>query len=233
MADQVLLITGASSGIGAATARRAAEAGYRIALAARRPEPLAALAAELGGPARAIDVPVDVTDWSSQQQMVATTLEAFGAIDAVFANAGMLSAPGWMAEPVEQWREMVLTNVYGAAITVRAALEAITAARGHIVLTSSRAGRYPIAGSLYGATKSAVTAMGEALRMELHSQGVRVTVVHPGWVDTPMLDGAIFPEPPGDILTADDIARAVLYALGQPPRISVNELLVRPTVQPV
>jgi NADP-dependent 3-hydroxy acid dehydrogenase YdfG len=229
MADPVLLITGASSGIGAATARAAAKAGYRVALAARRSEPLAALAEQLGGPSRAIPVTVDVTNWADQQRMVTATLEAFGSIDAVFANAGMNGLAGWTADSVEHWREMVLTNVYGPAITVRAALDAVIDSRGHVVLTSSRAGRYPIAGSLYGATKSAVTAMGEALRLELHGHGVRVTVVHPGWVDTPMFPG----EPPADILTADDIARAVVFALQQPPRVSVNELLVRPTVQPV
>jgi NADP-dependent 3-hydroxy acid dehydrogenase YdfG len=229
MADPVLLITGASSGIGAATARRAAEAGYRLALAARRPEPLATLAEELGGPSRAIPVTVDVTDWADQQRIVTTVLEAFGSIDAVYANAGMNGLPGWTTDSVEHWREMVLTNVYGPAITVRAALDAVIASRGHVLLTSSRAGRYPIAGSLYGATKSAVTAMGEALRLELHAHGVRVTVVQPGWVDTPMFPG----EPPADILTADDIARAVVFALQQPPRVGVNELLVRPTVQPV
>jgi len=229
MPEPVLLITGASSGIGAATARLAAAAGYRLALTARRAEPLAALAEDLGGPSRAIPITVDVTDWTDQQRMVALTLEAFGSIDAVFANAGMNGMPGWTTDSVDHWRAMVLTNVYGPAITIRAALDALVASRGHVVLTSSRAARYPIAGSLYGATKSAVTAMGEALRLELHGHGVRVTVVHPGWVDTPMFPG----EPPADILTAEDIAHAVLYALQQPQRVSVNELLVRPTVQPI
>jgi NADP-dependent 3-hydroxy acid dehydrogenase YdfG len=227
MADPVLLITGASSGIGAETARHAVGGGYRVALAARRAEPLAALAQELGGPERAIPLSVDVTDWEAQQQMVADTLSAFGAIDAVFANAGLNSLAGWKTDPVEHWRTMVLTNVYGPAITVRAAYDAIVASRGHVLMTSSRAGRYPIAGSLYGATKSAVTAMGEALRMEFHGTGVRVTVLHPGWIDTPMFPG----EPPPDILIPEDLARAAMYALAQPARVNVNEILVRPTVQ--
>ena len=228
MADRVLLITGASSGIGAATARQAAAAGYRVALAARREEQLAELAAELGGPTRALAIRCDVAEWADQQRLVAATLEAFGAIDAVFANAGVNSAPGWKTEPVEQWREMLLTNVYGAALTVRAAYDALVERQGRILLTSSRAGRYPIAGSLYGCAKAAVTAMGESLRLEFNGTGVQVSVIHPGWVQT-----RLFPDPPDDILLPEDLARAVCWVLEQPQRVDVNELLIRPTVQPI
>src|SRR5215208_2310346 len=117
---KVLLITGASSGIGAATARRAAEAGWRLVLAARSQDKLAALAEELGGTERAVAVRCDVTEWDDVQAAVAHGLEAFGRLDAVFANAGFGGARGWEAESVDRWRDMILTNVYGAAITVRA-----------------------------------------------------------------------------------------------------------------
>jgi NADP-dependent 3-hydroxy acid dehydrogenase YdfG len=225
----VLLITGASSGMGAATARAAAALGFRLALAARREEPLHALADELGGPEKAIAIRCDVTDWDDQQAAVATAIDAFGSLDAVFANAGMHSMPGWKAEPVEQWREMILTNVYGAALTARAAYDALIASQGRLLLTSSRAAKWPIAGSLYGCAKSAVTAMGEALRLEFNGTGVQVCVIHPGWVGTPMVADI---ELPDGILVPEDIARAAAFVLTQPKGVDISEMLVRPTVQP-
>src|SRR4051794_3300320 len=222
----VLLITGASSGIGAATARRAAASGRRVVLAARSVGKLDELAAELGGEDRAIAVACDVTEWADVQGAVAAATGAFGRLDAVFANAGFGGARGWEREDVERWREMILTNVYGAAITVRAALPALRETRGHIVLTGSVAGRRALAGSVYSCTKFAVTAMGEALRQDVDGTGIRVTLVEPGIVDTPFFD-----ERPADGLEADDVARAVLFALDQPPHVDVNEILVRPTAQ--
>src|SRR3954468_20586180 len=147
--DPVLLITGASSGIGAATARHAAAAGYRLVLAARSQDRLQALAHDLGGPRRAVAARCDVTDWADVQGAVARATEAFGGLDAVFANAGFGGERGWEKQDVEHWREMVLTNVYGAAITVRAALPALRERRGHILLTGSVAGRRALPGSLY------------------------------------------------------------------------------------
>jgi NADP-dependent 3-hydroxy acid dehydrogenase YdfG len=226
----VMLITGASTGIGAATARRAAEAGYRVALAARSADKLESLASELGGDEQAIAVPTDVTDFSAQEQLVQRTRDAFGRLDVAFANAGFGAKRGFLEEDPEQWRAMVLTNVLGAAYTIRAALPAIreTAEQGHILLTSSVAGRRALPGSLYSATKHAVTAMAEALRQELRQAGdrIRVTSIEPGMTDTPFFDSR-----PSDALEDDDIARAVLYALSQPPRVDVNELLIRPTSQ--
>jgi NADP-dependent 3-hydroxy acid dehydrogenase YdfG len=226
VADPVFVITGASTGIGAATARRAAEVGYRVALAARSVEKLEALAEELGGEERALAVRCDVTEWSEQEALARRTLDAFGRIDVVFANAGFGAKRGFLEETPEFWRSMVLTNVLGPALTVRATLEAVKEARGHILLTSSVAGRRAIAGSLYSATKWAVTGMGEALRQELNGTGVRVTLIEPGLVDTPFFDS---PVPDG--LEADDIARAVMFAVSQPPHVDVNEMLIRPTAQ--
>jgi len=224
--EPVLLITGASSGIGAATARHAREAGWRLVLAARSQEKLEALAEELGGQASALAVVCDVTDWDSQQRMVQAALDAFGGIDAAFANAGFGGTRGFLKDTPEKWREMILTNVYGAALTVRATIPALTASKGHLLLTSSVAGRRVLPGSLYSVTKHAVTAMGEAARQDLHGTGIRVTLIEPGMVDTPFFD-----DRPTEALEGDDIARAVMYAISQPPHVSVNEILVRPTAQ--
>jgi NADP-dependent 3-hydroxy acid dehydrogenase YdfG len=226
MSDRVFLITGASSGIGAATARRAAEAGYRVVLAARGVDRLAELADELGAPERALAVRCDVTEFEQQQAMVERALAEYGQLDVAFANAGFGASRSFLAESPEHWRSMVLTNVYGVALTIRAALPAVRDAQGHFVLTGSVAGRRALPGSLYSATKWAVTAMGESLRQELNDTGVRVTVVEPGMVDTPFFD-----KPVSDALEADDVARAVLFAVSQPPHVDVNEILVRPTAQ--
>ena len=224
--DPVLLITGASTGIGAATAHAAVDAGFRVALAARSEDRLTALAGELGGDERALARRCDVTRWEDQEAMVASVLDAFGRIDATFANAGFGARRGFENETPEFWREMVLTNVLGVAYTIRATLPAMRDSAGHYLLTSSVAGRRAMQGSLYSATKHAVTAMGEALRQELNGTGVRVTLVEPGMVDTPFFDNR-----PTDALAAEDIARAVMYALTQPPHVDVNEILIRPTAQ--
>jgi NADP-dependent 3-hydroxy acid dehydrogenase YdfG len=224
----VFLITGASSGIGEATARQAAESGYRLVLGARSADRLAALADELGGPERALAVTCDVTEWDQQQSLVETTLERYGRLDVAFANAGFGARRGFLAESPEQWRSMVLTNVYGAALTIRATMPALKKSRGHLLLTGSVAGRRALPGSLYSATKWAVTAMGESARQEFNDTGVRVTLVEPGMVDTRFFDAGA----PEGALKADDVARAVMFAVSQPPHVDVNEILVRPTAQP-
>ena len=226
MADPVFLITGASSGIGEATARRAAEAGYRLVLGARSADRLATLADQLGGPERAIAVRCDVTEWDDQQALAAAAEDAFGQIDVAWANAGFGAPRGFLESTIEHWREMVLTNVYGAALTVRATLPALKESRGHLLLTGSVAGRRALPGSLYSCTKWAVTAMAEAARLELDGSGVRVSLIEPGMTDTPFFDRS-----PKDALEADDIARAVMFAVSQPPHVDVNEVLVRPTAQ--
>jgi NADP-dependent 3-hydroxy acid dehydrogenase YdfG len=123
---------------------------------------------------------------------------------------------------------MVLTNVYGAALTIRATYDALAESKGHLILTSSIAGRRALQGSLYSATKFAVTAMGEAARLDFNDTGVRVTLIEPGMVDTPFFDEP----PPIRALEADDIARAVMFAIAQPPHVDVNEIMIRPTAQP-
>jgi NADP-dependent 3-hydroxy acid dehydrogenase YdfG len=230
--DPVLLITGAGSGIGAATARSAAEH-YRLVLAGRRIKALDVVSGELGGTERALPVRCDVSEWDQVEEMVARALERFGRIDAVFVNAGFGAKPGFLAESVEHWRAMVLTNVLGPALTIRATLpHLLERGSGHYVITSSVAGRLVLPGSLYSATKWAATAIGQNLRAELRqthqNSAIRVTVIEPGVVDTPFFDNR-----PGEgVLGDEDIARTVLWALEQPPNVDLNEILVRPTKQP-
>jgi NADP-dependent 3-hydroxy acid dehydrogenase YdfG len=220
----VFLITGASTGIGAATARQAAQAGYDVVLAARSEDKLQALASEIGG----LAVRCDVTEWDEQEALVQRALDAYGQIDVVFANAGFGAARGFLKETPEFWKSMVLTNVYGCALTIRATMLALTESKGHLLLTSSVAGRRSLPGSLYSATKHAVTAMGEAARLEFNDTGVRVTLIEPGAVDTPFFDSA----PKIRALDADDVARAVMFVVSQPAHVDINELLIRPTAQP-
>ncbi|MBN1529619.1 MAG: SDR family oxidoreductase [Thermoleophilaceae bacterium] len=224
--DPVMVITGASSGIGAATARRAVEFGHRVVLAARSEDRLEGLAGELGDGALAVRC--DVTSWDDQQQLVAATLERFGRMDVFFANAGFGARRGFLEETVEHWQAMIDTNVLGAALSIRAALGHFREQNaGHMLLTSSVAGRRVLAGSLYSATKWAVTAMGEALRQEVAETDIKVTLIEPGMVDTPFFDN-----PVSNALEPDDIARAVMFALTQPAHVDVNEVLVRPIHQP-
>jgi len=233
MSDPVLLITGASSGIGAATARAAAEQGYRLVLAARREDDLERLAGELGGDERARAVRCDVTEWDQVEALAAAAIDAFGSVDAVFANAGFGATRGFLEESPEQWRSMVLTNVLGVALTIRATLpHLLERGTGHFLITGSVAGRRALPGSLYSATKWAVSAIGEALRQELRSmhdnQRIRVTLIEPGMVDTPFFENRPGPE---KALHDEDIAAAVIYALSQPERVDVNEILIRPSSQ--
>lgn len=224
MQNGVLLITGASSGIGAATARAAAREGYKLVLAARSSDKLTALAQELG-PENVLACELDVTNMEQQQAMVEQALETFGRLDGVFANAGRGGSPGGFSEADhDAWREMILTNIYGVGLTIQACLPALKRSKGHVLLTGSAAGRTTIPGSMYSATKWAVTGIGYNLREELRGTGMRVTLIEPGMVDTPF-----FAEPPTYALDDRDIANAVIYALAQPAHVDVNEILIRPT----
>jgi len=229
----VLLITGASTGIGAATARQAVEVGWRVVLGARSEDPLRKLAGELGGDDHALTRRCDVSSFEEQEALVAVALEGFGRLDAVFANAGTGAGRGFLNESVEHWRTMVETNVLGVALTIRAALPHLRdAGGGHFVITGSVAGHRPLPGSLYSATKFAVGAMAEGLRQEIRNDmpetDIRVTLVSPGMVDTPFFDNR-----PDNALEGADVARAVMYALSQPPHVDVNEILLRPVSQPM
>lgn len=225
--DKVMLITGASSGIGAETARRAVEGGYRVVLAARNEDKLKSLAQELGAD-KALAVPTDVAEWPEVEALAKAAVSEFGRIDVVFANAGFGADRGFLESSPEEWRSMVLTNVYGVALTIRATLPTLLEQdSGHYAITGSVAGRRNLPGSLYSATKWAVGAISESLRQELRAtrdnHTIRVTLIEPGMTDTPFFDNR-----PQQALEPDDIARSVIWALSQPESVDVNEILVRP-----
>jgi len=230
MDDRVLLVTGASRGLGAATARLAAAAGFKVALVARKLESVAPLAAELGAD-RALALGADVGDWPGISAAVAETVEKFGRLDAAFANAGIGVGTSFFGDDdpdPRAWEPMVRTNVLGAAYTARAALPELKKTTGHLLITGSVAGRYIRNASMYSVTKWAVTGLAGAIREEAVGTGVRVTLINPGMTDTDILSEAQRKKPN---LQPDDVARAVLYALQQPPSVDVNEILVRPTGQ--
>ena len=239
LAGRVSIVTGASSGIGEATARLLAENGCNVALAARRKERLESLAAEIGD--QALAVPTDITDPESAARLVARTVEHFETVDVLVNNAGLgLYAPITEGNP-EDWRRMFDVNVLGALYVTRAAARyMLQRGSGAIVFVSSAAGRrVPHGhGAVYAATKHAITAISEGLRIDLHDKGIRVINVEPGLVRTEFPQNS-FGSPDEYYaakeyapLEAQDIAEAVLYAIRQPARVSVNEVLIRPTKQP-
>ena len=239
LAGRVAVVTGASSGIGEATARLLAKEGCNVVLAARREDRLTALAAELRE--GTLVAPTDVSDPAACAALVARTLERFGSLDILINNAG-LGLYGSIAEgDPEDWRKMFDVNVLGVLYTTRAAVrQMLRQGAGDVLFVSSLAGRrVPRAdGTVYAATKHAVNAIAEGLRMDVHEKGIRVLNVEPGLVRTEFPESShpsaqeYYAEKEYTPLEAEDVARAVVYALVQPPRVSVNEILVRPTEQP-
>jgi clavulanate-9-aldehyde reducatase len=241
LAGRVAAVTGASSGIGAATARALSRAGATVALAARRRDRLEALAEELEGEASVHEV--DVGDEAQARSFIEAAHAQHGGLHVLVNNAGvMLLGPVEGADTAE-WRRMLDVNLWGLLICTHAALPLIAASGGgDIVNVSSVAGRRADAGgAVYNLTKFGVHAFSEALRQEALHTGVRVTVVAPGMVDTelqghntnPVVRRAIerARERTGQVLDAEDIADAILYAVTRPPHVDLNEILVRPTGQ--
>ena len=223
MTDRVLFITGASSGIGAATARAAVAAGWHVGLMARSADKLDALAAELGD--RALALPGDATDLAAQERAVARLVEAKGGLDAAFANAGTgLDTPGTVEGDPEEWRRMIDLNIMALLYTARVALPELKKRKGQLVLTGSAAGKRHIAGSIYGATKWFVHGYAGNMSEEMRDWGGRCTVIAPGMVDTPF-----FSEPKPDKIQPEDIARAVVFALGQSETSDLREMFIMPT----
>lgn len=235
------LITGASSGIGAATAEALAADGAKVALAARRTGRLEELAKRIEESGEeALTITADVTEEAEIQEMINTTTTTFGGIDILVNNAGvMLLAPVERAD-TDDWRRMVSINLVGLMNTTHAALPALREnGGGHVVNLSSAARRGPGAGfSAYAATKAGVTTFSESLRAEVADDGVRVTVIEPGSTDTELPehipDAAAREDVEAAIesmrtLESSDVAAAVQYAVTQPPRVNVDELLIRPT----
>jgi NADP-dependent 3-hydroxy acid dehydrogenase YdfG len=242
VADRVAAITGASSGIGEATALALAAKGYAVALGARRADRLDALAGRIrseGGVAEAIEA--DVGDEASARRFVETARERLGRLDALVANAGVMLLGPVAGADTEHWRRMIDVNVYGVLYTTHAALPIWQEqGAGHLVVVSSVAGRVAGRGSgVYNLTKFGVNAFAEALRQETAGSGIRVSVVEPGAVDTELLShndetiqGIAAKRLEGvEQLTSEDIAATIAFCVTAPPRVGINELLVRPAGQ--
>jgi len=242
--EQVVAVTGASSGIGEATALMAARAGAAVALAARRGDRIAALAARIeeeGG--RALAVETDVADERQARRFVEQTYEQLGRLDVLVNNAGVMLLGPVLGADTEEWRRMVAANVFGVLYCTHAALPVMQQqGSGHVVNVSSVAGRRAVAGAaVYNLTKFGVTAFSEALRQEALHIGVRVTCVEPGFVETELQGHNTNPavlertqkmrDQIGQVLTAGDIASAILYAVTQPEHVNVSEVLVVPRGQ--
>jgi len=238
LTGKTAVVTGASSGIGEATARLLAQRGCNVALAARREDRLEDLAAELGEGTLA--VPTDVADPAACEALVSRAVERFGAVDVLVANAGLGLYGSIPDGDPEDWRRMFEVNVLGVLHATRAAVRhMLERGSGDVVIVSSLAGRrVPRAdGTVYAATKHALTAVAEGLRMDVSGRGVRVINVEPGLVRTEFPESQsqsadqYYAEKEYSPIEAEDVAAAILYAVDQPPRVSVNEILLRPTEQ--
>jgi NADP-dependent 3-hydroxy acid dehydrogenase YdfG len=239
LAGKVALVTGASSGIGEATSIALAAEGAHVALGARRTDRLEDLKAKLGHPSLAIEL--DVTDETSAADAVQRTVDGLGRLDIVINNAGVMLLGPIVGADTEDWRRMVNTNVLGLMYVTHAALPHLLESKGDLVNISSVAGRTARAGAgVYNASKWAVNAFSESLRQEVTSHGVRVSLVEPGAVATELGDHITHPAAKQALqarvaamrpLQADDVARAIVYVLTQPPHVAINEVLVRPTDQ--
>jgi NADP-dependent 3-hydroxy acid dehydrogenase YdfG len=238
---KVALVTGASSGIGEAIAQELVQRGARVALFARRENRLQELAQRLAGKGseEPLIVPGDVSKPEDVQNLVNQTVQRWGKLDIVIANAGFgYRAPIVEGDP-QRWKNLLDTNVYGLLLTLKYGVEQLLKqGSGHVVVTSSIAGRSVTAGgAVYSGSKFAVEAIAEALREEVGQQGVRVTTIEPGAVETEFSDAAGYP--PGtveaikqlDPLQAKEIARVVIQALEQPGNVDIAELTVYPTKQ--
>ncbi len=241
---KVAAVTGASSGIGEATALALAGAGAAVALGARRAERIDALASRIEGDGgRAVAIETDVGDQAQAEAFVAGAHERLGRLDILVNNAGvMLLGPVQGADP-DEWRRMIEVNCLGLLYCTRAALPLLGSdGGGHVVNVSSVAGRTAALGSaVYNLTKWGVVGFSEGLRQEALHSNVRVTLIEPGFVETelqghntnPMVVDAMkkATDEIGEVLTAGDIAEAIRYAVTAPPRVNVNEILIRPTGQ--
>ena len=224
MQTKTMLITGATSGIGKATALAAAEHGYQLILTGRREAPLVELAAQIGAD-RVECVVADATSFEQQQRVIETGVARFGGLDVAFANAGKgLSTPGTEHGDPEEWQSMIDINVSGLLWTARLSLPHLRKSKGHFLLTASAAGRRWLPGSVYGATKWFAYGFGQNLAMEMGEWGGRCTTICPGMVDTPFFD-----EPKPDKLKAEDVADAVMFAVTADPRNTVREVFLMPT----
>lgn len=227
----VTLITGGGSGIGAATARQLLDRGHRVAVTGRNEERLDRFARELGEPEGLLTIAGDASDWDAVRSAVESTVKEFGRLDTVVANAGFATFDNLDDGDPAGWRDMVLTNVLGPVLLIRAALPALKETRGRIVLIGSVAGIVHSPGNIYGATKFAVTGLAENTRLMVTGDGVGVTLVNPGATATNFFDGGGGPPYPG-MLAADELAASIVWAVSQPSGVDINTMTVRPIGAP-
>nr|WP_136251609.1 SDR family oxidoreductase [Ningiella ruwaisensis] len=222
--SKTILITGASSGIGKATAKKLVENGFQVALTARSEDKLKELVDELGDQS-AIAIPADATQLSELDKAFKKTIERFGKLDAVFANAGMgVNTPGVENGKPEEWDTMIKVNINALTYTAKLALPELKKTKGHFIITSSIAGKRILKGSIYGATKWFAYGFGQNLAEEMSEWEGRCTTICPGMVNTPFFD-----EAKPDKLEPSDVADAVLYALNAEKRCDVREVCLMPT----
>ncbi len=240
---KVALVTGASSGIGEATALALARAGARVAIAARRRDRLDGVAARIADlRSESLVLEADVARTDQAESIVARTVDRWGRLDVLVNNAGLMALSPIDRARVEDWKRMLDLNLLGLMVTTRAALPHMRRQKdGHVVNISSTAGRVanPDA-SVYAATKFGVGAFSEALRREVYRDNIRVTIIEPGAVATELREHVPDPDTRERIdtwarsmrqLRSEDVAAAILYAVSQPPHVNVNEILLRPTDQ--
>jgi NADP-dependent 3-hydroxy acid dehydrogenase YdfG len=226
----VTLITGGSSGIGAATARQLLSQGHRVSVTGRTESTLNALVKELGEPDDLRTFTGDASDHDTVQAAVDATVGEWGRLDNVVANAGYATHDDVADGDAKMWRDMVLTNVLGPALLIKAAMPALKAAQGRIVLIGSVAGLIYSPGNIYGATKWAVTGLAENTRRLVTGDGVGVTLIAPGRVDTNFWEG-VGGAPEGNNLTPEQIADTIVWVINQPSIVDVNTVVIRPKGQ--
>ncbi len=240
--DKVVVITGASSGLGEATARLLSAQGATVVLGARRIELLDKLAHELNGAGgKAIAVETDVTHCDQVKHLVDAAVEKYGRIDVMINNAGMMQLSPLEAIKVDEWDNMIDINIKGVLYGIAAALPHMKKQKsGHIINVSSVAGHHVMPlGAVYCATKFAVRALSEGLRMEVKPYNLRTTIISPGAIDTELPSHISDEETAagvqklyqGQAIPADSFARAVVFAMSQPDDVDINEILYRPTSQ--
>jgi NADP-dependent 3-hydroxy acid dehydrogenase YdfG len=238
--NKIVVITGASSGLGEATARHLAKDGAKLVIGARRMDRLKALAKELDLPDSAV-VQTDVTNREDVERLVGRAVETYGRIDVMLNNAGLMPQSLLEKLKVDEWDRMIDVNIKGVLYGIAAALPHMIAQKsGHIINVSSVAGhKVGPGGTVYSATKHAVRALSEGLRQEVKPYNIRTTIISPGAVLTELPNTITDPEAAERVhglyesvgITADSFARAVLYAMSQPDDVDINEILFRPTKQ--
>jgi NADP-dependent 3-hydroxy acid dehydrogenase YdfG len=242
--NKVVVITGASSGLGEATARHLAAQGAIIVLGARRADRIEALAEELTAAGRrAKAVPTDVTDRDQVRHLVDTAVEDFGRVDVMLNNAGLMPLAPLERLKLDEWDQMIDVNIKGVLYGIAAALPHMKEQRsGHIINVSSVYGHVVDPGAtVYCATKFAVRALSEGLRREVKPYNIRTTVISPGAVSTELLEHIGEKDIQAETkefvskiaVGADTFARMVAFAVNEPDDVDVNEILFRPTAQPV